>query len=234
MKEPNFLKRYKQLFAQYVDLETGEIIHRAFQEEVFAIRDKEDMATKRALASGLILKYKFPHAMQSFLREFIVGNGINFGLIESNLFLVSPSGKGAVSGIDEPIEEGLGRYIVYSIRNSKIDIRALHPKTGTPKLHVTSELKLVIGKNTSIEQIVDFIRTNKQHIKQFQRQLREDSVVPTRVRPRKNLKRDMRILELKEQGKRHSEIERIIHDEFPDIPAISYGDIPSILRNLKR
>lgn len=231
-KEPAYLKRYKQLFAHYVDIDSGEIIDLDFKEKVATIRKEKDEATRRAYANVLILKYKFPSVMEMFLKEFITAGKMDFNLIDANLFLVSPSAKEVAIGKDVPLEYGPRLYFHYASRHAKVDIR-LFTASNFTKLHVTKELKLVIGKNTSIEQIVDFIRSNKEHIKEFQAQLPDDGTIPSRIRQRKNLQRDMRVKELKEQGNTRKQIVQIVNDEFPEA-ILAYGDVATILRNLDR
>lgn len=231
-QEPNYLKRYKQLFARYVDIGTGEMIDLDFKARILEIRQLREEPGFGTLAHNFIKEeYKFPSAMYDFVRRYIRHDEINFDLIEANLYLVAPSQEQAVTGRKESLWSGALRYVKYCIKYEKAKLP--DGQYNGRDFRAANELKLVIGKNATIEQIVDFIRTNKDYVKQFQGQLKEDGEFNTAVRPLKNLKRDMRIRELKEQGKRHREIAATIDKEFPET-RVTYGDIPTILRNLKK
>lgn len=231
-KEPTYLKRYKQLFARYVDVETGEMVDLDFRARVLEIRQlKEAVGFGASMHRFIEDEYKFPSAMHDFVRNYIRNDEINLDLIHANLYLVAPSQEQAVTGRKESLWSGALRYVKYSVWHSKAELP--DGQYRGKDFRVSNELKLVIGKHTTIDQIVDFVQTNKDYIAQFQEQLKEDGDIPSRIRPRKNLKRDMRILELKGLGKKHREIASIINEEFPTA-IISYGDIPFVLRNLKR
>jgi hypothetical protein len=227
-KDSEFLKRYKLLFARYVDLESGEIVDLEFKKRVIELRAHERQGK---LVYELIKEYKFPNIMHDFIKQYVEKGTMDFNLIGANLFLVSPTQEEAVTGRDESLRSGLLRYVQYCLRYGKADLSNGLYDAGT--FRASKELKLVIGKDATIEQIVDFVRDNKQRIYDFQDLLKEDGGSSGRIRSRNNLKRDMRIKELKEQGSKHREIAEVVNREFPEA-IVAYGDIPTILRNLKK
>jgi hypothetical protein len=230
VKDTEYLKRYKQLFARYVDLESGDMIDLTFKYKVQILRQDNSPDNHNKSVYHLINDFGFPNNMREFVRNYIVNSEIDFNLIGANLFLVSPGQLEAITGREESLHSGMLRYTQYSIRYNKAHLS--DDDSSLANLRVPKELKLVIGKNVSIEQIVDFIRTNKNYIKSFQSRLQDDGNIPTRIRPRINLRRDMRVLELKEKGMKHKEIAAQINRDFSEA-VIAYGDIPTILRNLK-
>lgn len=230
-KEANYRTRYKLLLARYVDLDTGEMIDIEFKRKVLEMRAQIGVKGYGLTVHRFITQeYRFPSAMHEFVQRYIKDGTLNFDLIGANLFLVAPSQEEAISGRDKTLRSGVLRYARYCMNYGKVEMPSGTYDGST--FRASKELKLVIGKNASIEQIVDFIRTNKEQLKQFQQQLKDDGEFGTRIRQRKNLRRDMRIRELKEQRKTHRIIANTINDEFPNAQ-IAYGDIPSILRNLK-
>lgn len=202
--------RYLRLFTQYVDMNTGEPFDRDFKADLEELRQLGiDTDDYRAVIKGddrdtpfssFLKKYEFPYAMANFIRMFVLEDRINPLLIHSGIFLVSEADESA-TGYNKH-KEG---YSLYS--RSRLDETTNEPR---------SELKLIIPSGVKLNEVKDFLDDNWSTFVQPRMRLYETSgsAPNRRIRSRLNAHIEHRILELKEQNKKSTEIAQQINSEF--------------------
>lgn len=148
-------RRYLRLFANYVDVSNGDILHKGFERDVRKLRESSvTLADSKAIIKGkesttpfseFMIKYRFPYAMVDFIYTYVLDDTIEPLLIKSGMFLVSEADSTAV-GLDREPRVNFSLYEQLRIRGGQSKPR--------------SELKLVIPSGVKLNEVKDFLDGN--------------------------------------------------------------------------
>lgn len=211
-------KRYLRVFESHVDIKSGEIFDKEFEEDILRLRTLGDNMLKRTEQYGnrwdsytpffrFTLKHKIPRSLHRFLYLFIQTGEIKPALIKPMVSLISEAHGKKYGDGDDPEAS----YEYYAERREK-------------------ELKLTIGADVSIKQIKQFLDNHRHEIETMQEGYRKLDA-PKISRPYINAKRDYKIVELHRQGFSDGEIAKQISKEYA---SISYKKVWEIRKNLEK
>lgn len=203
-------RRYLRLFAHYVDVNNGDILHKGFERDIGKLRESNiTFADSKAVIKGqksttpfseFMIKYRFPYAMVDFIYSYVLDGAIEPLLIKSGMFLVSEADSTAV---------GLGREprVNFSLYEQ------LRTRGGKSKSK--SELKLVIPSGVKLNEVKDFLDNNWGHFVQPRMSRYATPTNPPNSRIRSRDTRIVRtVLHLKAKGWKHAKIATHINREF--------------------
>ncbi len=205
----NSQRRYLRLFARYVDTSNGDILHKAFERDVRALRESGvQFADSKAMIRGnqsaspfseFMIKYRFPYAMIDFIYAYIRDDTIDPQLIKSGMFIVSEADKTAV---------GLGR----ELRLNFTLYEQLRNQNGK---RPRDELKLVIPYGVKLNEVKDFLDNNWGDYIQPRMSRYSTSTAPPNRRIRSRDTRIVRtVLRLKARGLTHAQVASRINRQF--------------------
>lgn len=203
-------RRYLRLFALYVDVSNGDILHKGFERDIRRLRESSVTFTdSKAIIKGkkstsplsdFMVKYHFPYAMVDFIYAYITDGTIDPLLIKSGMFLVSESDSTAV-GLDREPRVNFRLYEQLRTRGGKSE----------PK----SELKLVIPAGVKLNEVKDFLDNNWGQFVQPRMSRYATSVNAPNRRIRSRDTRIVRtVLRLKAKGWKHAKIAIQVNREF--------------------
>lgn len=219
-------KRYLALFAEYVDVESGRILDREFEDDIKILHEKmplfvnlENIEEEARRSSSqywesFLVKYGFNRAMSDFLEYFVQTGVILPSLINSGIYVVSEADRTAEGRIVPP---EVTHYIYQSER--------VRRGQGQP----AKELKIVIPAGVTQNQLKDFIQEHWKGFISVKQEMYRDRLDQPRGRVKSsNSKLRSRIKELAGDGIPYGEIANIINEEFTN-KHYSYGDIAQLV-----
>lgn len=202
-------QRYLRLFSRYVDIDTGQVLHKRFERDLRELRESGVVfADSKAMIRGekavsslseFMLKYHLPYAMIDFVYIYITEDRIDPLLIQSGMFLVSEADKTAI---------GLGR-------DSRVNFRLYEQLRNRSGKRPRGELKLVIPAGVTLNEAKTFLDNNwTTYIEpSMKRYATNTSPQSGRIRSR-DAKIDRRILQLKAKGLTHTQVAEHINRQF--------------------
>ena len=210
-KETTWHKKCIQQFEQHVDIKTGEIFEPEFKEHVQCLRDNKNILDKAgypesmypSMLTKFIRHFGFRFEMKDFIRNFILNNEIDFSLMRSSLSIICEHDNS------------------YILNISDIDVESYIEDYAD-----TLELKIIIPPRATINEIIEFVRLHKDFIKEKQ------ALFGTlkRTRSKKNIKRNLRVMELIDNGKSYKETGKIMNAEKIWGSPLDQADIASIVK----